>query len=82
MHGLEPWNPEGADLQSAAVAAVPHPHSFFKHLMGVGPSSEENNMPRGISCQQILFVIHGAGRIYSQFVHDYLHLRGREALPC
>ena len=25
MPGLEPGNPEGADLQSAAVAAVPHP---------------------------------------------------------
>ena len=32
MHGLEPWNPEGADLQSAAVAAVPHPqlHLVFQ----------------------------------------------------
>ena len=32
MPGLEPGNPEGADLQSAAVAAVPHPHSVFKPL--------------------------------------------------
>ena len=32
MLGLEPRNPEGADLQSAAVAAVPHPHSVIKHL--------------------------------------------------
>ena len=30
MPGLEPGNPEGADLQSAAVAAVPHPHSNFQ----------------------------------------------------
>ena len=29
MPGLEPGNPEGADLQSAAVAAVPHPHFPF-----------------------------------------------------
>ena len=26
--GLEPGNPEGADLQSAAVAAVPYPHKI------------------------------------------------------
>ena len=32
MIGLEPMNPEGADLQSAAVAAVPHPHAVFKLL--------------------------------------------------
>lgn len=34
MHGLEPWNPEGADLQSAAVAAVPHPHIPFSSTKG------------------------------------------------
>ena len=34
MLGLEPRNPEGADLQSAAVAAVPHPHFRFQALDG------------------------------------------------
>ena len=34
MPGLEPGNPEGADLQSAAVAAVPHPHFRFQALDG------------------------------------------------
>ena len=38
MLGLEPRNPEGADLQSAAVAAVPHPHTVFKPLREVVPS--------------------------------------------
>ena len=44
MLGLEPRNPEGADLQSAAVAAVPHPHSVFKHLRSaLHPASEKDN---------------------------------------
>ena len=33
MLGLEPRNPEGADLQSAAVAAVPHPQLPYSCLM-------------------------------------------------
>ena len=43
MLGLEPRNPEGADLQSAAVAAVPHPHSVFKYRTGRTPCSGVNN---------------------------------------
>ena len=53
MLGLEPRNPEGADLQSAAVAAVPHPHSVFKHHMGRTPCSGVNNTTREKSCQRI-----------------------------
>ena len=52
MPGLEPGNPEGADLQSAAVAAVPHPHSVFKHLRGLCPASEGEYTPLGKTCQR------------------------------
>ena len=31
--GLEPRNPEGADLQSAAVAAVPYPRMPFSSTL-------------------------------------------------
>ena len=31
--GLEPRNPEGADLQSAAVAAVPYPQMPFSSTL-------------------------------------------------
>ncbi len=33
MLGLEPRNPEGADLQSAAVAAVPYPRMPFSSTL-------------------------------------------------
>ena len=33
--GLEPRNPEGADLQSAAVAAVPYPQMPFSSTLEV-----------------------------------------------
>ena len=45
MPGLEPGNPEGADLQSAAVAAVPHPHSVFTQ-------AEMNNKRLLKTCQR------------------------------
>ena len=45
MLGLEPRNPEGADLQSAAVAAVPHPHF---------PFSSHYEEPRPFTAQEIL----------------------------
>ena len=59
MPGLEPGNPEGADLQSAAVAAVPHPHSIFKHLsfrlfVAPYPASEKYSTPATTSCQRSL----------------------------
>ena len=53
MLGLEPRNPEGADLQSAAVAAVPHPHSVFKHRTGRTPCSGVNNTTWKKSCQRV-----------------------------
>ena len=53
MPGLEPGNPEGADLQSAAVAAVPHPHSVFKHLWESStPQAEMNNKRLLKTCQR------------------------------
>ena len=53
MLGLEPRNPEGADLQSAAVAAVPHPHSVFKHLWESStPQAEMNNKRLLKTCQR------------------------------
>ena len=53
MPGLEPGNPEGADLQSAAVAAVPHPHSVFKHLWESStPQAEMNNKRLPKTCQR------------------------------
>ena len=52
MPGLEPGNPEGADLQSAAVAAVPHPHSLFKHLRArIALTSRKDNRGREKCCQ-------------------------------
>ena len=52
MPGLEPGNPEGADLQSAAVAAVPHPHSLFKHSRArIALTSRKDNRGREKCCQ-------------------------------
>ena len=53
MPGLEPGNSERADLQSAAVAAVPHPHSVFKHLWESStPQAEMNNKRLPKTCQR------------------------------
>ena len=53
MLGLEPRNPEGADLQSAAVAAVPHPHSVFSHPQGAfSPASGESFTTMQPPCQR------------------------------
>ena len=53
MPGLEPGNSERADLQSAAVAAVPHPHSVFKHLWESStPQAEMNNKRLLKTCQR------------------------------
>ena len=53
MLGLEPRNPEGADLQSAAVAAVPHPHTVFKPPSGaVAPRSGRDITRLRKYCQQ------------------------------
>ena len=65
MPGLEPGNPEGADLQSAAVAAVPHPHSVIKNSLG-------NNIPckrfEILRLVQILVNVYPvSGRIHSLF---------------
>ena len=65
MPGLEPGNPEGADLQSAAVAAVPHPHSVIKNSPG-------NNVPckrfEILRLVQILVNVYPvSGRIHSSF---------------
>ena len=60
MPGLEPGNPEGADLQSAAVAAVPHPHSVFKLLWKGRPFQAEEILRRG---KLIVNVYHATGRI-------------------
>ena len=66
MPGLEPGNPEGADLQSAAVAAVPHPHSVFKHssvaFFLFAPVKRERILP----CKTTLVnVLLPAGRIHT-----------------
>ena len=62
MPGLEPGNPEGADLQSAAVAAVPHPHSVFKPpARGCPLQAKENIRPY----KNLVNLFHPAGRIYT-----------------
>ena len=69
MPGLEPGNPEGADLQSAAVAAVPHPHFRFQALVGRFARSflllcrqAERILP---SLQKLVNALHPPGRIYT-----------------
>lgn len=63
MPGLEPGNPEGADLQSAAVAAVPHPHfSVFKHLSAFVLRQADRIVRR---LYQLVNALHPPGRIYT-----------------
>ena len=59
--GLEPGNPEGADLQSAAVAAVPYPHSRFQAAR-LGVPLQAGEILR--LDKPIVNVIHAAGRIF------------------
>ena len=55
MLGLEPRNPEGADLQSAAVAAVPHPHFNYQ-------ATPHGNRTNGLSPLEFR-LFHASGEI-------------------
>ena len=78
MLGLEPRNPEGADLQSAAVAAVPHPHSVIKNSLRTNvPCKREKIVRLG---QILVNVYHVSGRILSS-ISAHPQVRGAVEKP-
>ena len=84
--GLEPRNPEGADLQSAAVAAVPYPQMPFSSTLEVNLYAVPCGLTYAESLIELLYylvsgkilrlnknlvnVIHPTGRILSNFFHN------------
>ena len=84
--GLEPRNPEGADLQSAAVAAVPYPQMPFSSTLEVIVCAVPCGLTYAESLVKLLYylvsgkilrlnknlvnVIHPTGRILSNFFHN------------
>ena len=85
--GLEPRNPEGADLQSAAVAAVPYPRMPFSSTLEVIVCAVPCDLTHAKSLVELLYylvsgkilrlnknlvnVIHPTGRILSNFFHNF-----------
>ena len=84
--GLEPRNPEGADLQSAAVAAVPYPRMPFSSTLEAIVYAVPCGLTYAESLVELLYylvsgkilrlnknlvnVIHPTGRILSNFFYN------------